>query len=65
MKKESKTLKKRIRDEQEVVNMLDHNNEVLAGKLPVIEELEEERNTLLEEVGRHMQENEELKTWIE
>ena len=50
LKKENKALLKRIRSEQEANVLLDQDREILAEKLPVIEELEDERNNLLEEV---------------
>ena len=57
MKKENKGLVKRIRSEQEANVLLDQDREILAEKLPVIEELEDERNNLLEEVQRFEEEN--------
>ncbi len=53
MKKENKALIKRIRSEQEANVLLDQDREILAEKLPVIEELEDERNNLLEEVQKY------------
>jgi len=57
LKKENKGLVKRIRSEQEANVLLDQDREILADQLPIIEELEDERNTLLEEVQRFEEEN--------
>ena len=44
---------------------MNQDNEMLAGQLPVIEELEEARNELIEDCERLAEENQELQTLIE
>lgn len=45
--------------------MLDQDNEQLVEQLPVIEELEEERNNLLEECERRFEQTQELSFMLE
>ena len=51
--------------EQEAKDAINEDNEMLAGQLPLIEDLEEERNALIQECEKLAMENEEYKTLLE
>ena len=51
--------------EQEAKDAINEDNEMLAGQLPLIEDLEEERNALIQECEKLAMENEEYKTFLE
>ena len=65
LKKENKGLIRRVHIEQEAKDAINEDNEMLAGQLPLIEDLEEERNALIQECEKLAMENEEYKTFLE
>ena len=65
LKEKNKGLIRKVRLEQEAANAINEDKEMLFEQLPVIEDLEEQRNVLIEECERLVMENEEYKTLVE
>ena len=65
LKNANKTLTRTVRMEQEAFDQVNQDNEKIADQQSIIEELEDERNRMIEETDRLLQQNQEYEILLE
>ena len=65
LKNANKTLTRTVRMEQEAFDQVNQDNEKIADQQSIIEELEDERNRMIDETDRLLQQNQEYEILLE